>query len=175
MGYPQGTPFRFLQASVGVKFTSDGRSVVVTSAGTKFRSIITGSSPDSVWHMKCRVHKSKQWTFLGIGADIDLTSQSSIRASTSYGWSIQQQFIKGKHQDLRAEMWEPGSWVLVKADFQKGRLSLVSSHVTAAVHISLDAAAVRLEHKYVFHVILYDEHDEVELLPVTAQDHQMLA
>ena len=73
-----------------------------------------------------------------------------------------------------AIQWANGDCILIKADFSAGKLSMVSTQVRTPLTMSLEVPA-NLQDCYVFQVIMYDCTDQVELLPVTAEDEQLLS
>ena len=175
MGYCTVNSLRFLQASPGVQITNDGRHAKAAVPGIKYRSIVVGPTIDDVGYLKCKMHHVANWMFLGIGQDINLASETNYSTSTSYGWSKNKyQWTKGTHMSAPSVHWSNGDWVLIKADLRSGRLSMLASQVNTACHINTVGTAEG-QKQYVFHVILFDTGDEVELLPVTAEDQQLLS
>ena len=67
--------------------------------------------------------------------------------------------------------WRNGDWILLKLDLQANRLSMLASGLASPYHITIQPAD---QNKYDFHVMFYNVGDEVESLPVTAEDQQLL-
>ncbi len=177
MGYSGGAAFRcvkFEQAGSGVQFMDNGQQAKGITAGISCRNLVTSSSLGSVCFLKCKIHQASSWMFVGVGADLALDGQYNYAASTTYGWGKNDgQYVKGQKLSCPAFQWGNGEWVLVKADFPAGKLSMVSTQASTPLTMSLEVPA-NLQDQYVFQVILYNCNDQVELLPVTAQDEQLL-
>ncbi len=178
MGYSVGAALPFVQASPGVEIMGEGQKAKVTTPGKRFRTVITRSSLGNVCFLKCKICQVKHWVFVGVGADLTLDGQNNYSASNTYGWDqAKQQYTRGQNTPSSGVDWTNGDWVLIKADFLAGKLSMVSRQVSRQVStpltISLEVPA-NLQDRYVFQVILYDSNDQVELLPVTAEDQQLL-
>lgn len=154
---------------------ASGQQATVTKSGRSYRTVITGSPLGNVCFFKCKICQVKLWMFLGVGADLALDGQSNFSALNTYGWSKNScQYAKSTHLSCPAAQWASGDWVLIKADFLAGKLSMISTQVNTPLTISLEVPA-NLQDRYVFQVIMYDCNDQVELLQVTAQDQQLLS
>ncbi len=175
MGYFGGASLqcvKFEQAGSGVHIRNNGQQAKVTAAHKGFRTTITGSSLASVCYFKCKICHVNHWMFVGVGADLALDADN-CSDTTVYGWAkAGQQCTRGMFSDAPVK-WANGDWVLVKADFPARKLSMVSTHVSTPLTMSLRVPA-SLQAQYVFQVILYNCNDQVELLPVTAEDQQLL-
>ena len=174
MGYYGVAAQQFVQASPGVEIMGERQKAKVTTSDRSYRTVITSSSLGNVCFLKCKICQVNYWMFVGIGADIALDSQTTYSASNTYGWGMrQQQYTRGHNTPSPGARWTNGDWVLIKADFLAGKLSMVSRQVSTPLTMSLEVPA-DLQDQYVFQVILYDSNDQVELLPVTAEDQQLL-
>ena len=110
---------------------------------------------------------------MGIGADVDLHGQLNESAATAHGWSTTNTFTRGVSQEITTgALWRDGDWVLLKCNFFAGKLAMVSSRNTTPWQIVLSITASML-HEYEFHIMLFCDRDEIELLPVTARDKQL--
>ena len=176
MGYCGGAALqcvKFEQAGSGVHIMDNGQQAEVTAARECFRTVITGSSLASVCYLKCKICHVNHWMFVGVGADLALDADNRSD-TTVYGWGkAGQQCTRGMFSDAPVK-WANGDWVLVKADFPARKLSMVSTQVSTPLTMSLKVPA-NLQDQYVFQVILYDCNDQVELLPVIAEDQQLLS
>ena len=112
---------------------------------------------------------------MGVGADLTLDGQENYSASNTYGWDMDnEQYIGGKRRSCQSDLrWTNGDWVLIKADFSAGKLSMVSAQVSTPLTMSLEVPA-DLQSRFVFQIMLWNSDDQVELLPVTAEDQQLL-
>ena len=173
MGYSGVAALQFVQASPGVDILGERQKAKVTTSGRSCRTVITGSSLGNVCFLKCKICQVTDWIFVGIGADLALDSQMTYSASNSYGWdNANQQYTRGHSTSSPGDRWTNGDWVLIKADFLAGKLSMVRQ-VSTPLTMSLEVPA-NLRDQYVFQVVLYYSNDQVELLPVTAEDQQLL-
>lgn len=173
MGYSGGICSRFVEAGLGVQISAEGRKAKGTLPDERMKTMVTSPLSSHVCYIKCRLHNVVTWAFLGIGADVNFEAQCNTSAAATYGWSIDsQQYITGKALHSQVQ-WAHGDAVIFKADFASQKLSMISSQVSTPSSMPLDISADS-QHKYVFMVILFDTGDEVELLPVTAEDKQLL-
>lgn len=174
MGYSGVAALQFVQASPGVEIMGERQKAKVTTSGSNYRTVITGSSLGNVCFLKCKICQVNHWMFVGIGADIALDGQNNQSASNAYGWgSGKQQYTRGQERKSSGARWTNGDWVLIKADFLAGKLSMVSRQVSTPLTMSLEVPA-NLQDQYTFQLILFDCNDQVELLPVTAEEQQLL-
>jgi len=177
MGYSGGAALqcvKFEQAGAGIQIMDNGQQAKATTACISSTSVITGSSLGNVRFFKCKICRVHQWMFVGVGADLALDGQSNYSALNTYGWGkAGRQFTQGKKLSCPAVQWANGDWVLIKADFLARKLSMVSTQASTPLTMSLKVSA-NLQDQYVFQVMLNDINDQVELLPVTAEDQQLL-
>ena len=165
---------QFVQASPGVEIMGERQKAKATTSGSDYRTVITGSSSGNVCFLKCKICQMNLWMFVGIGADIALDGQNTPSASNTYGWdNAKLQYTRGHSTPSPGARWTNDDWVLIKADFLAGKLTMVSRQVSTPLTMSLEVPA-NLQDQYVFQVILWDRNDQVELLPVTAEDQQLL-
>ena len=174
MGYSDVAAQQFVQASPGVEIMGERQKAKATTSGRSYRTVITGSSLGNVCFLKCKICQVDHWIFVGIGTDLALDGQDTLSASNTYGWSnAKQQYTRGQDRPSSGAQWTTGDWLLIKADFLAGKLSMVSRQVSTPLTMSLEVPA-KLQDQYVFQVILWERNDQVELLPVTAEDQQLL-
>ena len=129
--------------------------------------------------MKCKVYATQQWIFFGIAADVNVAAAGDSHAhyshASSFGWSAaQQQYMSGKSISCPAITVKSRDWVLLTADFDDRRLSLVSTQVSTAIELPL-TMAYKLRHTAFFHIVLTNSGDSVVLLPVTSNGQLLLA
>jgi len=175
MGYSGSAALQFVQAGSGVEIMGQGQKAKVTASGRRHRTVITASSLGDICYFKCKLCHVNEWVFVGVGADLALDGKRNYSASTTYGWDMgNEQYIGGKHKSCQSELqWTNGDWVLIKADFLARKLSMVSTQASTPLTMPLEVPA-NLQDRYVFQVIMNDCNHQVELLPVTAEDQQLL-
>ena len=176
MGYSGFSALQFVQASSGVQIMREGQTAKVVASSSSYRTVMNGPSLGNVCFFKCKIHQMEDEMFLGLGEDLD--GRCNHHASSTHGWDNSgQQYIKGKQlqQCFPPKVhWANGDWVLIKADFLAGKLSMVSTQVSTPLTIPLKVPA-KSQDQSVFQVNLYGSTDQVELLPVTAEDEQLLS
>lgn len=178
MGYSGSAPqfaLHFASASSGIQL-DEGLQTAKLNSKTDSRSVVIGPAISGVGYMKCKVHAAGtlNWMYVGIGQNIDVTDRFSCSVMTSYGWSNRRhQYTKGVIKHAPSAKWSNGDWVMLKADMGTRRLSITSSQNASDTHTSLEFA-VDLHSKYVFHLALKGTGIEVELLPVTLHDQDLL-
>ena len=172
MGYSGFSALQFVQASSGVQIMREGQTAKVVASSSSYRTVMTGPSLGNVCFFKCKIHQMEDDMFLGLGEDLDGRRN---HASSTHGWDNSGlQHIKGTQSSYPAYQWANGDWVLIKADFLAGKLSMVSTQVSTPLTIPLKVPA-KSQDQSVFQVGLYGSTDQVELLPVTAEDEQLLS
>ncbi|KAA6425970.1 MAG: hypothetical protein FRX49_04345 [Trebouxia sp. A1-2] len=173
MGHMGSGPVQFVQGGSGVQLTQNGQVAKAIGSGASYRTVLTGSHLGNVCFCKCKFHQVGQWVFLGVGADLAVDAHDNHSAATAHGWAMpDRQFTTGSMSSATVS-WANGDWVLVKADFSARKLSMVSSRASTPLTMPLEVPA-NLQDQYVFQVILWNCRDHVELLPVNAEDQQLL-
>ncbi len=133
-----------MQAGSGVEIVGDGEKARDTTPGQSYRTVITSASLGNLCFLKCKVHQVSHWMFVGVGADLPLDGQNNFAAANSHGWHTANQLKVCSRDKLTSSprfQWTNGDWILFKADFQAGKLSLVSTQATAPLTKSLQVPA----------------------------------
>lgn len=166
---------KFVRAHPAVQILEEGQRAKLLAGQSKYNSVVAELCNQQVGFLKVKIHQAKshsvEWIFLGIGQNINLSANDNYSASSSYGWSSNGvQWVGGAHTPSQVK-WRNGDWVLLKLDLQANRLSMLASGLASPYQVTIQPAG---QYKYDFHVILYNVGDEVEILPVTAEDQQLL-
>lgn len=171
MGYSAVVHFRFSQAAPGVEVSPEGEHADCPQSTPDYKSIILDPPIRHVGYVKYKIHKT-DWLFLGVGANVNIADPANYSAAGSNGWTSNQfQWTQGKHESAPILQWHEGDWVLIKADMGSGTLSMIASSVTTPFTLPLSTIG---NGQYVFHVILHDSQNTIDLLPVTPEDQQLL-
>ena len=172
MGYTGSIAFLFSSANPEFKVTPQQNRATAISGGNKYRGIPLEPAIQGVGVVKFKISKNQQWMFVGVAADI-ADSTTFYNSPSSYGWGHSNQYYC-KGQNMVSSPYSQvslrtGEVVLVKADFPGQKLLFKNLSASTVAQIPLDEPAEK-QNKFVFHVIMYYANDEVELLPVTAED-----
>ena len=174
MGY-SGSALHFASASSGIQLDEGLRTAKLASC-TDACSLVIGPAISGIGYMKFKVHAAGtlNWMYVGIGQNVDAADSCNYSAVTSHGWSNNQYcWNKRLHVPAPSAKWSNGDWVMLKADMGTSRLSIISSQNASDIHTNVEFD-VGLRSKYVFHLALNGTGIEVELLPVTLQDQDLL-
>ena len=165
-----------IQSSAGVEISAnEQRFTAIPTGAPCYRTVIWGPPIRHIAYMKCRICKIAKWLFLGIGANLDLSSLCKTHAQAlSYGWAHpKQEWIEGKDQAVSLADWCDDDWVLLRADMLSCQLSIVSARGSSALVLPI-VAAKDAHHSFYFQIVLLNDQDCVELLPVTRDDQREL-
>ena len=176
MGY-SGSALHFASASSGIQLDEGLRTAKLASC-TDACSLVIGPAISGIGYMKFKVHAAGtlNWMYVGIGQNIDVADSFGCSARTSYGWSNNKyHWKKGEQVFAPSAKWSNGDWVMLKADMGTSRLSITSSQNASDIHNQVKRGfAAGLQGEAVFHLALAGTGVEIELLPVTLQDQDLL-
>ena len=179
MGYSSNAdtnPLKFSSASSGVQIDQQQQRALVKGQNQdQYFCIIVEPPVQSHCYVKLRVRHNKEWMFVGIAKNIPVNSGWNHNLPTTHGWATQrQEFLHGAMTRRNHSVsLSTGDTVVTMADFERKLLCLKSTGSTTPAYSPLKVPAEQ-QHEFAFYIMLFSAGDEVELLPVTAEDHQSL-
>lgn len=181
MGYSSdsdtGQPLKFSSASSGVQIDHwHQRAVVSKWRQSQFCTIIIEPFVQSCCCLKLKVGRVEQWMFAGIATDIPANYNQNYSLPTAHGWDDgNTQWVCGapRHPGPSV-LFGTGDTILMMANLEGKQLFLKSTRSTMHACIPLQVP-IEQQNRFAFYIMLYLAGDEVELLPVTAEDRQSLS
>ena len=169
---------KFSPASPNFSLSPQRHIATFSNKGVNLSSIALEPAIETTSYMKLKIHKAQCWVFVGITTDVD-DHQLHHEQRSSCGWACGHTYLgEGKCIALPRERnpnFLPGDTVLVKANLTCKNLSLKrfcsADSTTHSTHIRTHACA-KEETKWRFYIELMCHGDQVELLPVSAEDQR---
>ena len=187
MGYTsdaglEPTTFAIMQQSSGIEISTN-RKIARVTRSLDYQSIYLGPSCTSICYLKFRINKLKDWLHVGILAGCRVPQAYNWSKSTSHGWLLDSgrfwSICQGcaTLKDVQEVQFGSSTEVIVKADFINQKL-VVRFHLDVSLSSNTDYVPLEVDpdvcHKYIFLIMLKSDGDEVELLPVSGNDHWSL-
>ena len=167
--------FKFSAASPGFSLSPQRHIATFNSSSLGFASITLEPAIETVRFLKLKIHKVRSWVFVGVTTSAGQHPLNHAQAS-SYGWAPRLKYVAGETSTRQLMSFCSGDLVLVKADLTGKNLSLKrfdSANCINTAHIRLRTCA-KEQTKWTFYIELMTPGDQVELLPVSAEDQQLL-